>query len=143
MERLQEDLGGPRRWPRKGHFHSGPGDGDGDSSKQVTFFFFLLYFFKLFYFILFIFGYIGSWLLHVGFWRAGATLCCGARASHCGGFSCCGARALGHAGSVVVACGLQSAGSAVVTHGLICSVACGIFLDQGSNPFPLHWQVDS
>ena len=43
---------------------------------------------------------------------SGATLCCGARASHCGGFSC-GARALGmrasvvvHAGSVVVACGL-------------------------------------
>ena len=27
--------------------------------------------------------------------RAGATLRCGARASHCGGFSCCGARPLG------------------------------------------------
>ena len=26
---------------------------------------------------------------------SGATLRCGARASHCGGFSCCGARALG------------------------------------------------
>ena len=25
--------------------------------------------------------------------RAGATLRCGARASHCGGFSCCGAQA--------------------------------------------------
>ena len=24
-----------------------------------------------------------------------------------------------------------------------CSTACGIFLDQGSNPCPLHWQVDS
>ena len=24
-----------------------------------------------------------------------------------------------------------------------CSMACGIFLDQGSNPCPLHWQVDS
>ena len=31
---------------------------------------------------------------------------CGARASHCGGFSCCGARA-----SVVVACGLSSCGA--------------------------------
>ena len=33
----------------------------------------------------------GSSLLQVGFlqlWRVGATLCCGARASHCGGFSC-------------------------------------------------------
>ena len=27
--------------------------------------------------------------------RAGATLRCGMRASHCGGFSCCRARALG------------------------------------------------
>ena len=24
-----------------------------------------------------------------------------------------------------------------------CSVACGIFPDQGSNPCPLHWQADS
>ena len=24
-----------------------------------------------------------------------------------------------------------------------CSAACGIFLDQGSNPCPLHWQADS
>ena len=28
-------------------------------------------------------------------------------------------------------------------HGLSGSTACGIFLDQGSNPCPLHWQVDS
>ena len=33
--------------------------------------------------------------------------------------------------------------SVVVAHGLSCSAACGIFLDQGSNPCPLHWQVDS
>ena len=30
-------------------------------------------------------------------------------------------------------------GSLVAEHRLICSVACGIFLDQGSNPCPLHW----
>ena len=47
------------------------------------------------------------------------------------------------AGSVVVACVLQSAGSVVVAHGLSCSVACGILPDQGSNPCPLHWQADS
>ena len=29
--------------------------------------------------------------------------------------------------------------SAVVAHGLSCSVACGIFPDQRSNPCPLHW----
>ena len=50
---------------------------------------------------------------------------------------------LQHMGSVVVACRLQSAGSIVVAHGLSCSVACGILLDQGSNPYPLHRQVDS
>ena len=27
----------------------------------------------------------------------------------------------------------------VVAHRLSCSSACGIFLDQGLNPCPLHW----
>ena len=39
--------------------------------------------------------------------------------------------------------GLSSAGSVVMAHRLSCSEACGIFLDQGSNPCPLHWQADS
>ena len=54
-----------------------------------------------------------------------------------------GFQQLWHAGSVVVARGLQSTGSVVVAHGLSCSAACGIFPDQGWNPCPLHWQVDS
>ena len=33
--------------------------------------------------------------------------------------------------------------SKVVAHRLSCSLACGIFLKQGSNPCPLYWQVDS
>ena len=37
----------------------------------------------------------------------------------------------------------RCAGSVVVAHGPSCSVACGIFPDQGSNPCPLHWQADS
>ena len=44
----------------------------------------------------------------------GATLRCGAQASHCGGFSCCAARALGAQASVVVARGLSSCGSRAV-----------------------------
>ena len=40
----------------------------------------------------------------------GATVCCGARASHCGGCSCCRARALGVWASVVMAQGLGSGG---------------------------------
>ena len=42
------------------------------------------------------------------FWRAGATLLCGAWVSHCGGFACCGAQAVGTQASVVVACRLSS-----------------------------------
>ena len=46
-------------------------------------------------------------------------------------------------GSVVAAPGLRSTGSVVVAQGLSCSAACGIFLDQGSNPRLLHWQAVS
>ena len=34
--------------------------------------------------------------------------------------------------------GSRRAGSVVVAHGPSCSVACGIFPDQGANPCPLH-----
>ena len=54
--------------------------------------------------------------------RAGPALYCGAWAAHQGAFS-----RLEHV--------LESAGFAVA--------ACGIFLDQVSNPGPLHGQVDS
>ena len=63
--------------------------------------------------------------------RSEHGLCCGVQASHCGGSSCCRAWALGGGASVAVA------------QGLGCSATCGIFPDQGSNPCPLHWQVDS
>ena len=39
--------------------------------------------------------------------------------------------------------GSRRAGSAIVAHGPSCSMACGIFPVQGSNPCPLHWQADS
>ena len=49
-----------------------------------------------------------------------------------------------------VACGcrvaaptLQSTDSTVAAHGLSCSAALGILLDQGSNLCLLHWQADS
>ena len=47
-----------------------------------------------------------------------STLCCGAGASHCGGFSCCGARALGTRASVFVVRGLSSCGSRALEHRL-------------------------
>ena len=57
---------------------------------------------------------------------AGAFSSCGARVSHCGGFSRCRAQALGCMGSVVV------------VHRLSCPTARGIFPDQGSNSCLLH-----
>ena len=68
---------------------------------------------------------------------------CSVRASHCCGFSCCRPQALGSWASVAAAPRLQSTVSIVVAQRLSCSTTCGIFLDQGSNPCLLHWQVDS
>ena len=60
-------------------------------------------------------------------------------ASRCGaGLQVRGLQQLWHAGSVVVARGLQSTGSVVVAHGLSCSATCGILPDQGLNPCTLH-----
>ena len=73
-----------------------------------------LFLFFLNFIYLFIFGCVGSSLLHAGFLqllRAGATLRGGVWASHCGGFSCCGAQALGARASIVV---LSSCGSWVL-----------------------------
>ena len=89
---------------------------------QIILIYFLIFFLiNLFIFLLFIFGCVGSSLLRVGFLqlrRAGATLRCGARASHCGGFSCCRAQALGAQASVVVARGLSSCGLRALEHRL-------------------------
>ena len=46
-------------------------------------------------------------------------------------------------GSVVLLPKLRSTGLIVGASGLSCPVACEIFLDQGPNLCPLHWQVDS
>ena len=59
-------------------------------------------------------------LLHTGFSVAGAS----------GAALRGGVQALGHEGF------------SGVVHRLSCSTACGIFLGQGLNPGPLHWQVD-
>ena len=63
--------------------------------------------------------------------KQGLLSSCSAQASHCSDFLCCGAWVPGAEASVAVA------------QGLSCSKECGIFLDQGLNPCPRHWQVDS
>ena len=85
-------------------------------------------FMHFFFLNLFIYRCVGSSFLCEGFLQlrqVAATLHRGARASHYRGLS------------------LRSTGSVVVAHGPSCSVACGIFPDQGSNPCPLHWQANS
>ena len=73
--------------------------------------------------LFFMFGCTGSLLVHTGFlYRAGPNFL-----FWCTGFLLL-TWALGQVGSVVVACRF-SCGSA----------GCGIFLDQGSKPCPLHW----
>ena len=72
-------------------------------SSLCTFYLFIIYFWLHWVFVAAC-GFL--WLR-----RAGATLRCGARASHCSGFSCCRAQALGAQASVVVVRGLSSCGS--------------------------------
>ena len=68
---------------------------------------------------------------------------CSALACHWGGFPCGIAQPLGTQASEIAACGLCSPGSALVAHRPSCPMACGIFLEQGSNLYPLSWQADS
>ena len=90
--------------------------------------FFFLYFKTLSLFFKFICSCVGySWLCRL-FSSCGErgllSSCCGG-ASHCRGFS------------------VAETGSIAAAHGLSCSSACGIFLDQGSNLCLLHGWVDS
>ena len=101
------------------------------------------FFFKVFYLILFIYLFIYLFLAVLGlrFVRGSSPVAasgghsssrCGDRSSsRCAGLSL--SRPLPSRGT-----GSRRAGSAVVAHGPSCSVACGIFPDQGSNPCPLH-----
>ena len=92
---------------------------------------FILYY--VFIYLCVIFGCAVSSLLHGLFpsrSERGLLSSCSAWASHYHGFSCCKAQTL-------------NTGSIVMVHRFRCSAACGIFLDQGSNPCLLHWQVDS
>ena len=102
----------------------------GSTDNWFIFFFFLLIVFRYFFIIYF-------WLRWVFVAARGLSLVVVSRgysSLRCAGFSLwwlllllsTGSRAL-----VAVACGLS------------CSTACEIFPDQGSNPCPLHWQVDS
>ena len=72
--------------------------------------------------------------------------CCVQAFSSCRGrglLSSCGAWVLIVVLLLLWSTGSRHIGSVVVAPGPSCSTACGIFLGQGSNPCPLHSQVDS
>ena len=92
------------------------------------------------------------WWVFVATWifsscgEQGLLFRCDAWTSHCSGFSCCRKQALGCMGLSSCSPWAQSCSPLALEHRLnscACSVTCGIFLDQGSNPCSLHWQVDS
>ena len=98
---------------------------------SVPFFFFFLN--------LFIYLFIYFWLCGVFVSVQGLSLVVasgGHSSSQCAGLSLSQPLLLRSTGS-------RRAGSVIVAHGPSCSTARGIFPDQGSNPCPLHWQVDS
>ena len=90
----------------------------------------------------------GSLLLCAGFLQLGRwglllTVVCGRLPAVAflveRGLQAQGLRYLQHLGSAVALC----TGAEVLAHWLSCPGACGIFLDQGSNPRPLHCRTDS
>ena len=94
---------------------------------EVAFFFFLIYWFLAVLGLRFVRG-----LSLVGASGGHSSSRCGDRSSsRCAGLSVLRPLQLRGTGS-------RRAGSVVVAHGPSCSVACGIFPDQGSNPCPLH-----
>ena len=79
---------------------------------------------------------LGCFVLIFNFFSAALGLHCCSRA-----FSSCREQGLPFVtakGLLTVAAPLASV---VVVPGLSCSAACGILLDQRSNPCPLHWQI--
>ena len=93
--------------------------------------------FCLFLYYLSVFDCGGSSWLHLGFvWlqQAGLLSSCDAQ-TYCIVLSCCGARALGCTGfSRCGSCSQQLQLKCSLVHSLSFPMACGIYLDQGSNP---------
>ena len=104
------------------------------SSSFIPIILVFIYLFIYLLIYLFIYGCVGSSFLCEGFLLVVASG--GHSSSRCAGLSLSRPLLLRSTGS-------RRAGSVVVAHGPNCSVACGIFPDQGSNPCLLHWQADS
>ena len=78
------------------------------------------------------------------FCYTGSSLLCTGRCSlvvASGGYTLLAENRLLIAVTSLVEHGSSRMDSVAVEHGLSCPAACRIFLDQGSNPCPLHWQA--
>ena len=99
--------------------------------------FFNIYFFNFIYLFIYLFMYFRLCWVFVSVRGLFLIAASGGQSSlRCAGLSLSRPLLLQSTGS-------RRAGSVVVAHGLSCSMACGIFSDQGSNPCPLHWHADS
>ena len=111
-------------------------EASGGADMGSEFFFFLN---KCYFLKIFIYLFIYFWLCWVFVSVRGLSLVApsgGHSSLQCAGLSLSQPLLLRSTGS-------RRSGSVVVAHGPSCSVACGNFPDQGSNPCPLHWQADS
>ena len=97
----------------------------------------LFFFFNFIYLCIYVFIYLWLCWVFVSVWGLSLVVVSGGHSSSwCAGLSLSRSLPLQSTGS-------RCTGSVVVSHGPSCSVACGIFPDQGPNPCPLHWQADS
>ena len=103
----------------------------------------LLFFKKAF--DLFTYGWAGSlWLLRLSLVVESRGLLCSCHVqAYCSGFSSWRAWAPGPSGFRSCGTCTQLCSQALEHRLKGCSLACGIFLDQESNPCFLHWEVDS
>ena len=100
--------------------------------------FFVLFFISRYSFLIIVYLFIYFWLYWASVSVRGLSPVAasgGHSSSRCAGLSLSWPLLLRSTGS-------RRAGSVAVAHGPICSAACGILPDQGSNLCPLHRQAD-
>lgn len=105
----------------------------GFTFAQICAEFFKIFIYSLIYFL----SCTGSLLLHRFFSscsKRGRASSCSVQVSHCSGFSRQGAQALGHTGFSSYSFQALEHRLSSWAHWLSCSVAGGIFSDQGLNP---------
>ena len=114
---------------------------------MIIFFFFLIFFNAILVCLRSFYVCMYVWLCWVFVSVRGLSLVVASgdhSSSRCGGHSSSRRTGLSLSRPLLLqSTGSRRAGSVVVAHGPSCSVACGIFPDQGSNPCSLHWQADS